>query len=321
MPLHVDYRPMCFDEMVGNEDTISALKAWAAKDARSRTHSLLFIGPSGCGKTTLARIAATELKAYDPEQKAANNPDYTELNAADFKGIEMVRGIRRQMHLRPLKSPCRVWLLDECHKLTTDAQEALLKCLEEPPEHVYFLLATTEPEKLKVTLKRRCSSFAVLPISESESVVLMHEVLSAEADYTKTKSNISEEVLEQIAVEADGSPGIALILLDKVLGLSKNEQLALVKRHAETQNEAIQLCRLLMHTKPSWNAVSGLARGLRGEDPERVRRAVLGYATSVLLNPTPHPRAYVVLDSFMEPLYNSGFPGLVHACYTATHAE
>lgn len=321
MPLHVDYRPMNFDEVVGNEYTISALKAWAAKDARSRSHSLLFIGPSGMGKTTLARIAASELKAYDPEQKAAYNPDYTELNAADFKGIEMVRQIRRQMYLRPVKSPCRVWLLDECAKLTGDAQEALLKCLEEPPVHVYFLLATTEPEKLKVTLKRRCTPFEVTPISGFETIKLMREVLAAEANHTKTKSTISKDALGQIALDAMGSAGIALALLDKVMGLSKKEQLAQVKQYTEKQNEAIQLCRALMRPKPSWKAVSAILRDLRSDDAERVRRAVLGYATSVLLGTGLNPRAYVVLDCFTEPFYNSGFPGLVHACYTATHAN
>ena len=148
--LHQLYRPESFDEVIGNEDTIERLKAVLGNEIR-RPHSYLLHGPAGCGKTTLGRIIAKEV--------GCKGMDFVELDSADFRGIQSVRGIRRQTAYAPMESECRVWLLDEAHALTNDAQTALLKALEEPPSHVYFILCTTMPEKLLPTLRSRCSQY------------------------------------------------------------------------------------------------------------------------------------------------------------------
>lgn len=317
MPLHVDYRPTTLDKVVGNLQTVRALESFLRRSETKRAHSLLFTGQSGCGKTTLARIVAAGLGAFDGNPNEC--PDYTELNASDFRGVDMVRSIRKQMHLCPVKGSCRVWLLDEVHKLTGDAQEALLKCLEEPPSHVYFILATTEPEKLKVTLKRRCTPFEVGPVDEMVLLKLMKRVIRSEADSVQEEQRpkVSKRVIRQIARDAMGSPGVALMILDKIIGMSMKDQMATARQAAAQQNAAIELCRELMGQRPVWSSVSRTLNGLKQEDPEKLRRAVVGYASSVLLSGKTYPRAYVVLDSFMTPTYDNGFPGLVHACYTA----
>ena len=112
------------------------------------TNPILFTGPSGTSKTTLARIYKNHIGCSDM--------DFVELNAANFKGIDTVRDIIRDMNLSPMKGPVRMWLIDECHKMTNDAQNAFLKSLEDVPSHVRFCLATTDSSKLLKTLVSRC---------------------------------------------------------------------------------------------------------------------------------------------------------------------
>src|SRR5690606_3369465 len=106
-------------------------------------HAMLFTGPSGCGKTTLARILRVKLRCSDN--------DFQEINAADFRGIDSIRSMRQQVGAAPLGGDSRIWLIDEAHSMTADAQNAFLKLLEDTPRHVYFFLATTDPQKLKKT--------------------------------------------------------------------------------------------------------------------------------------------------------------------------
>ncbi len=143
MGLDLKHRPKSFDRIIGNEDTVEALESYLTK--KDLNHSFLFTGPSGTGKTTLARIVAGEL--------GCEGMDFTEMNSADFRGIDTIRNIRQQMVFPPMEGKNRGWLLDEAHKLSNDAMNSLLKPLEEPPNHVYFFLATTEPQKLITTIR------------------------------------------------------------------------------------------------------------------------------------------------------------------------
>jgi len=298
MELYKKYRPSTFDEVVGNETVISSLKNMLTK--KEKPHVFLFDGPSGCGKTTLGRIVAKELGCADA--------DYREVNTADFRGIDTSREIRKQMRYAPLEGDCKVWLLDEAHKMTNDAQNGMLKPLEDTPANVYFIIATTEPEKLLPTLRGRCSQFHVSPLSDLEMKTLLRRTVKAEGD------KLSKTIYEQIITDSMGYSRNALQILEQVLNVEPDKRLAVAKRTAEIQSQTIELCRALLGKSP-WKMVAGVLRGLKGQDPEGIRRAVLGYCNAVLLKGTNN-NAAVVMEEFIEPFYNTGFPGLTFACYS-----
>jgi DNA polymerase-3 subunit gamma/tau len=297
MSLYHKYRPQTFSEVRGNEETILALQAELEKEDKS--HAYLLHGPTGCGKTTLGRIIAHELNTI--------GNDFREIDSADFRGIDTIRELRRQSQFKPLEGDCRVWLIDESHKLTGDAQSALLKALEDTPSHVYYILATTNPEKLLPTIKGRCAQFPVTPLQEKELYKLLRVIVKRE------KESLAPEVFEQIIQDSQGHPRNALQILDQVLGVPPEKRLELAKRVAEQQSQVIELCRALL-TPTGWRKVARILSELKEEDPEGVRRAVLGYCNSVLLG-GENDRAGMVMEEFIEPFYSSGWPGLTFACY------
>ena len=297
--LAVKHRPKLLKDFLGNEDITKALRSMMERE--EMPHTILFTGPSGCGKTTLARIFASRLKC--------SQRDFIENNAADFRGIDSVRDILRQMVLAPMNGSCRVWLLDECHQLSKDAQHALLKALEDTPKHVYFLLATTEPTKLLPTIKTRCVAFDVKPLDDKVMNVLLCSIAQKEG-----LDGFPQEVLDQIIQDSFGSARMALSILDKIINMDSQDMLEAAKQQATEQNEAIDLCRALIGKKP-WKDVAKIVQGIE-QDPEQVRRAVLGYAQSVLLK-SGMGQAYFVMTAFKEPFYDLGKPGLTLACYEA----
>lgn len=301
MSLYHKYRPKDFSEIVGNEETVSALEAMLERD--DKPHSILFSGPSGCGKTTLARIVAGKL--------GCKGVDFTEVDTADFRGIDTIRDIRMKSQYKPVESDVRVWLLDECHKLSNDAQNALLKILEDTPTHVYFILATTDPQYLIPTIKNRCQQFEVKPLNDKQMKKLLYRVVKNEGE------SIDREVYEQIVNDSQGSPRAALQILDKVLAVEPEKRLAVARKEAEQQFKTIELCRALLARK-SWKHISKILKSLESEDPEGIRRAVMGYMSKVLLN-GENDVAALIMEEMMQSVYYNGFPGLVFACYSATH--
>ena len=300
MTLYRTYRPSSFDDIVGNENTIEAIQSCLAK--RGQPHSYLIHGPAGCGKTTIGRIIATTL--------GCKGADFMELDSADFRGIDTVRGIRRQLAYAPMEGPCRVWLLDECHQFSNDAQNALLKALEEPPPHVYFILCTTMPEKLLPTIRSRCSDHVVTTLTDSQMKRLLRHVVKAE------DTSMSAAIYSQIVQSSLGHPRRALTILDQVLGLPKDKQEAVAKRIAAEQSQVIDLCRALIQ-RASWKKIRTILAGLQEEDAEAIRRQVLGYCKAILLK-EENDTAAAVMETFMDPFYDSGHIQLVYACYSVS---
>jgi len=303
MSLYHKYRPQSFSEIRGNKGTVIALQAELQKEDKS--HAFLLTGPTGCGKTTLGRIIAKELGAH--------GNDFREVDSADFRGIDTIREIRKQSQFKPLEGPCRVWLLDEVHRLTSDGQSALLKALEDTPSHVYYILATTDPQKLLNTIKGRCAQYTVAPLKEKEMYRLLKTVVKKEGE------SLTQDVYEQIIQDSQGHPRNALQILDKVLGVSPEKCLELAKQAAEQQSQVIELCRALL-SSAGWKKIANILTGLRDEDPEKIRRAVLGYCQAVLLK-GENDRAGLIMEEFIEPFYNSGWPGLVFACYSIVKGD
>lgn len=300
MALYHKHRPTSFDEVIGNEKTVELLRNSVASD--NCPHAFLLHGPTGCGKTTLGRIVAKELGCV--------GSDFREVDSADFRGIDTIRDMRKQARYQPLEGPCRVWLLDECHKMSNDAQSALLKALEDPQPHVYYILATTDPQKLLNTIRGRCSQFAVSMLEERQMMTLLRKVVKAEED------SLPKSVYEQIVQDAAGHPRNALQILDQVLRVDEEKRLEVAKQAAETAIDAIELCRALIDNV-NWKQTAAILTKLKEQEPESVRRLVLGYCTTVLLK-SGNPQAARILESFRAPFYDIGYPGLVFASFDAT---
>ena len=161
------YRPQTFDDIVGQTHVTRTLKN--AVEQNRLAHAYLFVGPRGTGKTSTARILAKAVNCAKGltvtpcgkcdncrEIAAGNSLDVIELDAASNRGIDDVRELRDNVRYAPAKSRFKIYIIDEVHMLTKEAANALLKTLEEPPRHVIFCLATTEPEKLPITILSRC---------------------------------------------------------------------------------------------------------------------------------------------------------------------
>lgn len=305
--LYLKYRPNTLDEIVGNEEVVQLLKNQLSGNSKQPLpRAILFHGPTGCGKTTLGRIIAYEL--------GVRGTDLREIDSADFRGIDTIREIRKQSTYKPLESPYRVWILDEVHRLTGDAQSALLKALEDTPPHIFYILCTTDPQKLLPTIRGRCAQYQVQPLTDGEMRTLLRRTVKAE------RESLKKDVYEQIIQDAMGHPRNALQILAQVLSAPKEQRLKVAQRTAELQSKTIELCRALV-TRGSWKKVSSILNGLKNEDPEGIRRAVLGYCQAILLGDRPDSVAAEVIQEFIEPFYHTGFPGLTYACFCVINGE
>ncbi len=300
MALYHKHRPDSFDKMIGNEKTLATLMADLRKE--DDPHAFLLTGPTGCGKTTIGRIIAKEIGAIDT--------DFREVDSADFRGIDSIREIRKQSEFLPLKGPAKAWLLDECHKLTDDAQNALLKALEDPNDSTYFILATTDPQKLISTIRGRCSHYAVERLSDKEMRNLLFRVVKSE------KASLKRPIYAKIIETAEGHPRNALQILDQVISAPEEDREHIAGLGFGASEEVINLCRALINFSP-WKMVAGILTGLKGkENPERIRQAIMGYCVAILLKKSDG-RAAQILEEFEDrPLIYSGFPGLVLSCYS-----
>jgi DNA polymerase-3 subunit gamma/tau len=297
MSLYHKYRPKELSEMYGNESVLATIKADFAKEDKPR--AVLLSGPTGCGKTTIGRIIANML--------GCKETDFRELDIGDLRGIDNVRDIRRQSQYRPVHGSCIVWLMDECQKMTSDAQAALLKSLEDTPKHVYYILATTDPQKLLATVRGRCAQYQVTQLKDSDLYKLLRNVAR------KEEVTIEKEIYDQIILDSQGHPRNALQILDQVISVEPEQRLAVAKKTAEVTNQIVDLCRALL-SKQSWKKVALVLKGLKDEDPEQIRRAVFNYAGAVLLN-GENDQAAILMDEMFEPTYNSGWHSITWACY------
>jgi hypothetical protein len=254
-----------------------------------------------CGKTTIARILRKRLNCSDN--------DYVELDSAQFRGIDTVREIRTKMHLSPIGGDCRVYLLDEAHQLTGAAADALLKMLEDTPPHVYFFLCTTDPQKLKNTIKTRCTQITVKALGRVDSLKLIESVAA------KEEKTIPNEVKDKIIEVADGSARKTLVLLNSVIGLKDEESQLEYLNTKDAEAEAINLCRVLFNPKAKFVDAARILRDLK-EEPEQLRWMVLGFAKSAILKGgTSTGRAYQVICAFRDNFFDSKHAGLAAACY------
>jgi DNA polymerase-3 subunit gamma/tau len=303
--LYKVHRPKIFKTVLGQPDAVAMLTSML--EQQRVPHSLLFVGPSGCGKTTLARIVKNKLECSDQ--------DFSEVNAAEANGIDMVRDIKNRMSLAPIGGKVRIWLIDEAHQLTSQAQNALLKILEDTPKHVYFFLATTDPQKLLPTIRTRCTDIKVREMGRAPMLDMMKRILEKEG---KTVTN---DVMEKICEHSYGSARKSLVLLNQVLDLKTEEDQLTAIASSDVKAKAIELARALLQPKATWAEVARLLKGIE-EDPESLRHMVLGYCSAIMLSGGPlTSKAFCVLTYFNDNFYDSKRAGLIAACYAVVTSK
>lgn len=222
------WRPKNFDEVIGQNHIVSTLKNSLSKNRLA--HAYLFCGPRGVGKTSLARILAKSLNCkngptLEPcqicpaclEISGGRSMDVIEIDGASNRGIDEIRTLRENVKFAPVSGKFKVYIIDEVHMLTTEAFNALLKTLEEPPEFVKFIFATTHPHKVIPTILSRCHRFDFRRIPVMEIIAQLEKIRQAE------NINIDKEVLLAIAKASDGSLRDAESILDQLVSFSKEK--------------------------------------------------------------------------------------------------
>ena len=293
--LYKKHRPKTLKGMVGNKATVAALTNMLQRE--TLPHTILFHGPSGCGKTTLARIIKTELNCHDL--------DFQELNCSDFRGIDTIREIRNTMMLSAVGGKVRVWLMDELHMMTTAGMNAALKIFEDTPAHVYFLLCTTDPQKLLKTIRTRCCEMPVEPLDETEMKKLLSRIIKRE------KITIKIDTIDDIVDVCEGSARKGLVILDKIKNIPQEGHREAITQENENK-EGIDLCRALIANK-GWTTISKILREIQGE-PEAIRWSVMGYCSAILLKKSDD-HIFHILTCFEDNFYDSKKNGLIRACF------
>lgn len=243
--LYRTYRPDTFKDVVGQEHVVSVLEQ-AIKDS-AVSHAYLFAGTRGTGKTSIARIFAKGLDT--------STNDIYEIDAASNRGIDDVRELRDGVHVLPFESKYKVYIIDEVHMLTKEAFNALLKTLEEPPQHALFILATTEIHKLPDTIVSRCQTFNFKTPPRSTLSDVAESVAKKEG-YTLEKG-----VAELIATLGDGSFRDTLGVLQKVLTSNKDKHVSVVSVEEITgapKKELVQSIVSALHTGAPEEGISAI---------------------------------------------------------------
>ncbi len=284
------YRPQAFGELIGQQHVAEALQQ-AIKTGRIG-HAYLFTGARGVGKTSAARILAKALNCEngptaepcgkcDPCQRIAggDDVDVLEIDGASNRGIDEIRQLRQNAGVRPSRSRLKVYIIDEVHMLTKEAFNALLKTLEEPPEHVKFIFATTEPQKIPITILSRCQRFDFAGVDAASIGERLRQIAEAEG------VAIDEEALQILAVRAAGSMRDSQSLLEQLLAVADKQIAADDVNRLLGIAPAARVASLAekLADRDAATALSLLDASVRaGADPGQVLDQLIGYYRDVM---------------------------------------
>lgn len=213
--LYRKYRSKSLVEILGQSHVTDVLKK--ALEQGKIAHAYLLTGPRGVGKTSIARILAHEINQL-PYEDSSNHLDIIEIDAASNNGVEDVRDLRDKVQIAPVSAVKKVYIIDEVHMLSKAAFNALLKTLEEPPEHIVFILATTDVEKLPATIVSRTQRFSLRAIPLADIVQHLKHIAKEE------KLNIADDAIELIAQRGDGSFRDSISLLDQLSSVAGKDE-------------------------------------------------------------------------------------------------
>lgn len=296
LALYRKYRPQAFGEVIGQEHVITTLKNALTLNAVS--HAYIFSGPRGSGKTTTARLLAKALNCHSRKEgeaepcgkcpscleiKEGRSLDLIEIDAASHRGIDEMRELRDGIKFAPNKEKYKIFVIDECHQLTKEAVNALLKTLEEPPAHAVFILATTEIQKMIPTIISRCQRFDFRKLTLNEITNRLEFLAKKEG------AKIQKSALELIAASAGGGERDAESLLDQILTFSSENKKEI---NIEDIKELLGLadmelvCRFagFLAKKDGKGALDFLEKSLEnGRDPQEFAKTLVSYLRLAML--------------------------------------
>lgn len=287
-PLHVKYRPKRLKGVVGQDHVVKSLTE--VLDSKNPGHAYLFTGPAGTGKTTLARILAGEFQC-DPS-------NILEADAATNNGIDSMREITQALRYHGFgDTPNRGIIIDECHALSKQAWQSLLKTVEEPPPHVFIFFCTTETGKVPETIVTRCHNYTLKPIKYDDLMDLL--------DYVDEQEDLGvpEPVRSLVARACNGSARQALVMLSMVRGCRTPEEAEPLLETPVDNKEVIDLCRMLLDRRLTWSKVVSTIAAIPDMNAESVRIVVVNYLAACLMKARESevPRLLDILAMFSKP--------------------
>ena len=307
MTLYRKYRPKDFAEFIGNKDSVALIESLLSK--KNKPQVFLLYGEQGTGKTTAARIMAKKL--------GASGIDIREINSSSFRGIETARDIINDIQFCPAASKSIVYILDEAHKWTKDAQDAMLKPLEDTPDNCYFIICTTDLGKLSKPLLSRCTKIEFNPIESNDMFDIIYRAMAGEG------AKISKGIVARIVVKSKGSARDALVLLESVIGDYSDEQrIKIINSKVIDSEDAdiIELARMLNNSNSRWSEISKLLKALASQDKlsnaEAIRHIILGYTSAIALSGKMTDRIISIMESFLdfEPMNGNDKYQIILAC-------
>jgi len=285
--LHTKYRPSSLDEVVGQDHIREGL---AATMATGKQQAFLFEGPSGTGKTTLARICAKELGCAE----------VIEIDAASHTGVDAMREVADRARFVSFDGGGKAIIVDECHRLSKQAWESLLKDIEEPPEGVYWFFCTTEGAKILKSIRTRCITYALKEVPWRKLLTLLSRIAEAEG------IEVSEDILDICAEEAGGSPRQGVVNLSAVAHCKTVAEAQAALNRAPGSKQAIDLARLI---SKEWSIgeAAAMLREMKDESPEGVRTTVFHYYLTAALS--GNLKYLIILDEFEKPAHDGNKMG------------
>lgn len=291
--LSLKYRPLDFNELIGWEKEKESLLSII-----NTKRMFLLYGLRGCGKTTIARLIGYELKIDDF--------DIIEIDGASNSGVENARKIKANAWNAPMKGDKKIYIIDEVHRLSPEAFDALLKTLEEPPKHCVFVICTSEVGKVPETIKSRAAAYEVKPLDRNDSYKLINWICEEE------KLQIPDAVKQAIVQQKEGIPREMVVALDMVKSMKKEEDAIALISSSSSDPKVADLCKALL-AKESWDKIRNILSDMKG-DPESIRYGVSGYINKVMLG-KDSPQAAMIAMNFTQSFMYSKQLGLTLACY------
>jgi len=293
MSIYNKYRPDSFDTIIGDFSSIENM----LKEP-NHNRAFLFIGETGCGKTTLARIIAKEV--------GATEFDITEINCSDDTGVDAMRELVSNMGFTP-HGKAKVYILDEMHKLSNNAQQLLLKPCEDVPNKTYIILCTSEPTKVIKALKTRPTVVDFKAIDDDDLFDLLKDIVKKENETVKGSH------IEKIVAMSNGSARKALTILEPFL--SANDRDDFLKNYIDTENATPELFEIAkaVYNNGTYKEIMELMKIAKESktDGEAIRRVLLGYGASMLLN-NYRKDILDIQSCFMSNVFDTGFNGVVN---------